>query len=264
MIFINTRPIHQATALSAYLNSSHTKQILTTPLQVIDMPLLNITPITPNQASLGKLNRLGEYRILIIISVNAWQCAKPFVDIANLASLSQQNLAVVAVGKTTAHALSAHAIHCQTPASASNEAMLAMPIIQNLKQNDQVMIWRGIGGRTLLCDTLQACNIKVDGIAFYERTKPNLPSQTVWQQHLNQSTPNKTIVLITSEQAFLHWHAHSQKWAKQSYYIALGTRLTHIIQNKLPNIAKTRILTVNDLAHNSILQAILTIQHNND
>lgn len=257
MIFVNTRPHHQATALSAYLKQPKVRQMLGEPLCVVDMPLLKIMPISLSESSLHKLGCLSDYRVLVVVSVNAWQYAKDLVDVATLTTLSRQSLTVIAVGAATAHALMACGVHCQMPKTANNEGMLAMSAINNLTATDKVMIWRGVGGRTLLNDVLQARGMTVDGIAFYERTKPD--ALNLQPLCADDAAQTDIVVLITSQQAFEHWCQSAQDLAGAVTYIALGARLTSLVQHKSKE--GVRVLMINDLAPDSILQAILTIQH---
>ncbi len=260
MIFVNTRPHEQALALSAYLKQPNITQMLGAPLTVVDMPLLNIEPISLSESSLHKLNHLPDYRVLVVVSVNAWQYAKRFVDVARLAVLSRQGLTVIAVGDATARALGECDVCCQLPMLASNEGMLAMSAIKHLGKTDKVMIWRGVGGRRLLHDVLQARDIVVDGIAFYERTKPKvLDVQPLYADDVAQTD---IVVLITSQQAFEHWCDSAQDLLTCVTYIALGARLTKLIHDRLlPMRHDLRVLRVESLAPDSIAQAILTIQH---
>ncbi len=92
------------------------------------------------------------------------------------------------------------------PQTANNEGMLTLPQIKSLTAHDRVLIWRGVGGRRLLHDTLVAKGVHIDAIEWYERTTPSdlydnfsaiLPTLP--------TTPNHAHVIISSEMAYQAW-----------------------------------------------------------
>ncbi|WP_368039515.1 uroporphyrinogen-III synthase, partial [Psychrobacter sp. DAB_AL32B] len=109
---------------------------------------------------------------------------------------------------------------------ANNEGMLAMPEIESLQAGDKLLVWRGLGGRRLLVDTLQARGVHIDSIAWYERTMP-IDAMAQYQQWLvqllvQQSLPQtlsveqpKPIVIISSGTAFEHWESVVKALAAQ-------------------------------------------------
>lgn len=147
------------------------------------------------------------------------------LDISN-SQLSQLTAPseLIAVGMGTAEVLQqAHlainSYQVRQPTIANNEGMLAMPEIDGLRAGDKLLVWRGLGGRRLLVDTLQARGVTIDSIAWYQRTIPNEAAANYlhwWQQH-SLSQPAKpllpvsaeysprTIVIISSGSAFENW-----------------------------------------------------------
>jgi len=124
---------------------------------------------------------------------------------------------IIAVGEATAAVLQSNELpvanqQVRQPAIANNEGMLAMPEIEKLKAGDKVLIWRGLGGRRLLVDALQARGVHIDSIAWYERVMP-ADASAHYQQWLKQFSGHhmpplqqpKPIVVISSGTAFEHW-----------------------------------------------------------
>jgi uroporphyrinogen-III synthase len=168
---------------------------------------------------------------------------------------------IIAVGEATASILQAANYEVLQPTMASNESMLAMPKIARLQTGDKVLIWRGLGGRRLLVDTLQERGIQVDSIAFYERVLPDLAMMEYeqWLTHdltLNssmtddlvidssivnseQSVSFKPIVVISSGTTFEHWR-HTVNQSKYSdiitladfNYVVLGVRLAKMLARR--------------------------------
>ena len=161
----------------------------------------------------------------------------------------RQNLSapshLIAVGEATAAVLNeakikAASYHVLQPRVANNEGMLAMPEIDSLQAGDKLLVWRGLGGRRLLVNTLQARGVHIDSIAWYERIMPH-EACTQYNQWLQQfataaslpSSPSTTlasapepavpaapstaqhpkpipkqskpVVIISSATAFEHW-----------------------------------------------------------
>ncbi|MFK3916770.1 uroporphyrinogen-III synthase [Psychrobacter sp. NPDC078501] len=232
-IVINTRPVERAAPLTQHLQAAG--------LIVVEMPMLTLRPrpTTDLDVALMRQWMAGEYKALVIVSPTAaasglvaWQSlehekrkykAKDGND--NYAQRLSKGLSLpsplVAVGEATAAEFSQVRIDTTDyqilqPETANNEGMLAMPEIDSLQADDKLLIWRGLGGRRLLVDTLQARGVHIDSIAWYERTMPidAMAEYQQWQQDfLTHSIASdiallkqpKPIVVISSAAAFEHW-----------------------------------------------------------
>ncbi|WP_201547484.1 uroporphyrinogen-III synthase [Psychrobacter sp. Pi2-1] len=232
-IVINTRPVERAAPLTQYLQAAG--------LTVVEMPMLTLRsrPTTDLDIALMRQWLAGEYKALVIVSPTAatsgltvWQLldhkkreykAKDSTD--KYAQRLSEGLSLpsplVAVGEATAAEFSQVRIDTTNyqilqPETANNEGMLAMPEIDSLQAGDKLLIWRGLGGRRLLIDTLQARGVHIDSIAWYERTMPidAMAEYQQWQQaFLTHNTASdiallkqpKPIVVISSAAAFEHW-----------------------------------------------------------
>ncbi len=235
-IVINTRPIARAAPLTNHLQVAG--------FTVVEIPMLTLQPrpTTDDDLALMRAWLAGEYKALVIISptaatsgLNVWQSlvhsehddsgdAQPDNKAANIASEASEALVapsqIIAVGQATAAALTQANIDAanyqvRQPEVANNEGMLAMPEIERLQAGDKLLIWRGLGGRRLLVDTLQARGVHIDSIAWYERSMPTeaMIQYQQWQQDFfacNQTTNTtpkqaKPIVVVSSGAAFEHW-----------------------------------------------------------
>ena len=228
-IVINTRPVERAAPLTQHLQVAG--------LIVVDMPMLTLRPRQTTDLDIALMHQwmAGEYKALVIVSPTAaasglvaWQSlehekrkykAKDGND--NYAQRLSKGLSLpsplVAVGEATAAEFSQVRIDTTDyqilqPETANNEGMLAMTEIDSLQAGDKLLIWRGLGGRRLLVDTLQARGVHIDSIAWYERTMPidAMAQYQQWQQDfLTHSTTSsqqpKPIVVISSAAAFEHW-----------------------------------------------------------
>lgn len=224
-VVINTRPLERAPPLTEHLQTAG--------LSVIDMPMLTLQPRAVSATDIGLMRRwlAGDYKALVIVSPTAaasglavWQALVQELQVTDKSKLSTSGILsvnkapshLIAVGAATAAVLQDPNLQldCQIrqPIVANNEGMLAMPEIEQLQAGDKLLIWRGLGGRRLLVDTLKARGVHIDSIAWYERTLP-IDASTNYQQwlqqfllqNLDQSQPLKPIVIISSGTAFEHW-----------------------------------------------------------
>ena len=299
-LVINTRPVERAAPLTRHLQEAG--------LSVVDMPMLTLQPrlTTDSDMILMRQWLAGEYQALVIVSPTAaasglaiWQLlerehqANGATDKEVEAIEGSSNILVapshlIAVGEATAAVLNeaklSNAIYqVLQPAIANNEGMLAMPEIDSLQAGDKLLVWRGLGGRRLLVDTLQARGVHIDSIAWYERKMPidAMMQYQQWLQDFNNrnatvgitaSQQVKPIVIVSSGTAFEHWESIVQ--AAKTFdvvaehqvmlvnaplklsdfsYVVLGERLANMVAEQ--NLSYWR---VEDLAPETILTAIKT------
>ena len=247
-ILINTRPTHRGDAI---------RQM--TGVMMVDLPLLEIRslPIADDVQAMMMQFCQGAYDALIITSVESARRALDYLHTHQVDIPTHPNTPIIAVGTATAQVMQAHGFDVILPQTANNEGMLTLPQIASLTAHDRVLIWRGVGGRRLLHDTLTAKGVHIDAIEWYERTTPSdlydnfsaiLPTLP--------TTPNHAHVIISSEMAYQAWaslpHAETRY-----HYLALGERLARIIRTHEPSAA---ISMIDDLSVQAIGRAISIAQ----
>ena len=299
-LVINTRPVERAAPLTRHLQAAG--------MSVVDMPMLTLQPrlTTDSDMILMRQWLAGEYQALIIVSPTAaasglaiWQLLerehqangatdKEIEGIKGSSNILVAPSHLIAVGEATAAVLneaklSNASYQVLQPAIANNEGMLAMPEIESLQAGDKLLVWRGLGGRRLLVDTLQARGVHIDSIAWYERKMPidAMMQYQQWLQDFNNrnatvgitaSQQAKPIVIVSSGTAFEHWESIVQ--AAKTFdvaaehqvmsvnaplklsdfsYVVLGERLANMVAEQ--NLSYWR---VEDLAPETILTAIKT------
>ena len=299
-IVINTRPVERAAPLTRHLQAAG--------MSVVDMPMLTLQPrlTTDSDMILMRQWLAGEYQALVIVSPTAaasglaiWQLLerehqansatdKEVEGIKGSSNILVAPSHLIAVGEATAAVLneaklSNASYQVLQPAIANNEGMLAMPEIDSLQAGDKLLVWRGLGGRRLLVDTLQARGVHIDSIAWYERKMPidAMMQYQQWLQDFNNrnatvgitaSQQAKPIVIVSSGTAFEHWESIVQ--AAKTFdvaaehqvmsvnaplklsdfcYVVLGERLANMVAEQ--NLSYWR---VEDLAPETILTAIKT------
>ena len=302
-IVINTRPVERAEPLTQYLQAAG--------LTVVDMPMLTLQPrlTTDNDMMLMRQWLAGAYQALVIVSPTAaasglaiWQLLEQErqvidghdkeVEGVEGDSETFETLAapshLIAVGEATAAVLNEAKLpfaryQVLQPVIANNEGMLAMPEIESLQRGDKLLVWRGLGGRRLLVDTLQARGVHIDSIAWYERKMPidAMVQYQQWLQGFNNgdaayditaSQQAKPIVIVSSGTAFEHWQSIVQATELLNVaagqpamsvnapltlsdfaYVVLGERLANMVAEQ--HLSYWR---VEDLAPETILTAINT------
>ena len=296
-VVINTRPIERAAPLTQHLQAAG--------IAVIDMPMLTLDSRATTAQDMGLMRQwfAGDYQALVIVSPTAaasglavWQAleCQAQKSCENVSAQKETELKalkapthLIAVGEATAAVLNdtkldAASYQVLQPLIANNEGMLAMPEIESLQAGDKLLVWRGLGGRRLLVDTLQARGVHIDSIAWYERKMPSdaMAQYEEWQtqflaqpslQQTSSVVQPKPIVIVSSGTAFEHWEtvvkavaakvveskssmdkpAHPALQLTDFAYVVLGERLANMVARQ-----QLSYWRVEDLAPTTILAAI--------
>ncbi|BCM23781.1 uroporphyrinogen-III synthase [Methyloradius palustris] len=187
-----TRPASQATKLSKLITENGGTPIL--------FPLIEITTLDDYGVFEQKISELNEYHWAIFISSNAVQHGMPRL-LKHFGHIPS-NLKFAAIGPVTANELAKFgALDVLTPQDRfDSESLLGLSEMQSVK-NQRIMIFRGIGGREILAETLKTRGAQVDLAECYQRTNPQMDTNllaTLWQ--------NKQLhaVVVTSSEAMRH------------------------------------------------------------
>lgn len=158
-------------------------------------PLLAISRVI-NADIQNKLRMLNNHDAIICISQNATQFG---LDALNELSVTPaSHIQWFTMGKSTSDVLRARGLSVTTPDHAGiSEVLLALPWFTSAC-NKRVMIWKGIGGREVLEQTLIAKGATVESVELYQREMPvyapNALDQVLIEHDIN-------IIMITSGQA---------------------------------------------------------------
>lgn len=187
-----TRPLEQATPLAALIREQGGEPI--------SFPLLAIEPLEDDAALAPALDALAHCDWVIFISSNAVEQGMPHVR-RHYPQLPHQ-LRFAAIGPATAAELGRHGIaQVLTPQGRyDSESLLALPQMQDIRGR-RVMIFRGVGGRELLAETLRDRGAQVSFAECYRRINPqhdagNLPA--LWQNGQLHA------LVVTSSEALRH------------------------------------------------------------
>ncbi len=197
-----TRPIAQAGKLSKLIQAAGG--------DVISFPLIEIVPLDHYQTFENTISHLDSYDWAIFISSNAVQNGMPFVSKFNLPA----SLKFAAIGPSTSAELATFGVKntlipiCRF----DSESLLALPEMQAV-QHQKVMIFRGIGGREVLAETLKSRGAKVEFAECYQRINPQKDLNQLTAFHLKEALD---AIVVTSSEAMRHLlaMANHQAWIK--------------------------------------------------
>jgi uroporphyrinogen-III synthase len=183
-----TRPLGQANRLSSLIQEAGGNVHL--------FALLEIVPLTDYQKFDEKITQLNQVDWAIFISSNAVQNSLPRV-IEKLGTVPGK-LKFAAIGPKTAADLAEFGIqNTLTPQDRfDSEALLALPEMQQVK-NQKVLIFRGIGGREVLAETLKQRGAIVEFAESYQRINPQKDLNTL--EELTKQHKLDAIVVTSSE-----------------------------------------------------------------
>jgi uroporphyrinogen-III synthase len=159
---ILTRPVLQAQELSRLIEAAGGRGIV--------FPALEIIPRMPDPADQAKIRAVD---MAIFISVNAVACGLRYASLPH-------DLPLAAIGNATAAALQrAGYRNISVPAQgADSGALLATPALRDV-DGKRIAIFRGVGGRETLRDTLRQRGAKVEYIECYIRRRPDVAPDVV-------------------------------------------------------------------------------------
>ena len=187
-----TRPQDQATKLTALIELAGG--------HAISFPLIAIAALEDYRIFQTQLEKLPGYDWAIFISSNAVQHGMP--RLLQQFGGTPAGLRFAAIGPVTAAELKKFGIDdTLIPDDRfDSEALLALPEMHNLASR-KVMIFRGVGGREILAETLRQRGAHVEFAECYRRTNPQNDLQVLenrWHQG------ELDAIVVTSSEAMRH------------------------------------------------------------
>lgn len=207
---LNTRPAHQAAALSAALAAAGAR--------VSELPLIAIEPLPLAPADERLLLDLDRYDGIFFVSANAAQ--RGLDAVANAWPQWPWRLPAYAVGERTAEVLRDAGLDVVVPARPDSEGLLDLPALQDVAGR-RFLLCRGDGGRELLPETLRGRGAVVDVLALYRRVLP--AAAAVQWQALAPAMPD--VVVLTTPDALRHWQAVAGPAATAPAWLVASPRL---------------------------------------
>lgn len=182
-----TRPAHQAEPLCRLI-----EQYNGTPIR---FPVLEIADIEDNHHLSTQIARLDEFDIAIFISPNAVNKA---IARIKLSRNWPNKIKIAAVGKSSAKALDSLGLIVDIFPSLSfnSEALLELEPMLNVAGKN-IIIFRGVGGREHLAETLRSRGANVEYAECYRRIKPKIDASDIIKRGENGEIK---IIICTSNE----------------------------------------------------------------
>jgi uroporphyrinogen-III synthase len=169
-VIVVTRPAHQSAALAEGIRAAGGEALLFPALEIVPVDTRSLAPL---------LSRLSGFDMAIFISPNA---ARFGMAAIRESAAMPENIEVFAVGPGTAKTLETLGLSGVTvPPGQDSEALLALPQLQQVT-GKRIAIFRGVGGRPLLADTLRARGATVDHVECYRRRCPDADAGPLLQR----------------------------------------------------------------------------------
>ena len=190
-----TRPTRQNDAL--------VQQLRALGASVSAIPLLAINPLQePAQRAKidTTLQQLADYQIAIFISQNAAE--QVLLALAARSLDWPSHIQTYAIGSATTQFLATNGISATSPLQMNSEGLLALPALQHVA-GQRCVIFRGLGGRETLAQTLRARGAVVD---YCELSCRQLPPEagTQWSGWIAGLHTHSALVCINSTETLNH------------------------------------------------------------
>ncbi len=180
--------------------------------ETVAVPVLEIAPVEDDaqiQALKDNVLALDDYAVLIFVSQNAVEFGFNWIE--DYWPQFPTGLTCLAVGAKTEQAMAQRLAKLGIPAQnmkeansrMDSEALLALPCLQHVSDT-KVLIFRGVGGRTKLYESLQARGAKVKHCELYRRLVPRTAEQQLRDIHLK---PGQDIVTLFSGESLQNFDA---------------------------------------------------------
>jgi uroporphyrinogen-III synthase len=159
-----TRPAHQAAELTRLIRTAGGRPL---PFPVIE--IRDIDDLAPVHAV---IDRLDEFSVAVFVSPNA---AEKGMALVRARRAWPPRLKAAAVGSGGVKALARHGVtDVIAPVDRfDSEALLELPVFA-LVYGKRIVVFRGIGGRELLSETLRERGAVIEYVECYRRIRPHL------------------------------------------------------------------------------------------
>jgi uroporphyrinogen-III synthase len=185
-----TRPADQATKLAELICDAGGTAIL--------FPLIEISPLGDYSQFEAVISDITQYDWAIFISSNAVQNGMPRL----IKQGAPKNLQFAAIGPVTSKELQSFGVtNVLSPKDRfDSESLLALPEMHDVS-NKKVMIFRGVGGRDVLAETLKARGAQVTFAECYQRINPQTDCNLLAQLYAEKKLHS---IVVTSSEAMRH------------------------------------------------------------
>lgn len=256
---INTRPADRAALLSTAIRQAG--------YRVTELPLLQLDALPLSPALSDQLGRIAQVQCVIVVSPTAADIGLHYLRQCGL-DVQQLALQWIAVGQGTAQVLQQAGLPVLVPELETSEGVLALQGVIDPQAVQQVMIWRGIGGRELMLRSLDEQGYVVHNVLLYRR---GLPVHAFEQFKLLCGQP-PAVLLLSSGESWRYWQqlaqqarTHIQAQAQPasvnlSHILVLGERVHRLVQQAMQvQHPAVQVIRINSLRAEHVLPALAVL-----
>lgn len=253
--FLNTRPTDRAQPLTLALEQAG--------WHVDELPLLELIPLPVTEQDQNALLQLVEQppRVIVVVSPTAARLGLNALDALSIKAAALP-IRWLAVGHGTAQVLNAVGISADVPELETSEGLIASSALSDLVVDERVMVWRGIGGRELVQESLLARGVRLQVLNLYQRQLPT-SSKALWVNYCS-TTSNSVkkydkhppdVVLLSSGESWRYWRELAGEQALTPWLLVMGQRLMDEVVQLTP-----RIRRLTSLQPQHILEVVTEIE----
>lgn len=234
--FLNTRPTDRAQPLTQILTQAG--------WHVDELPLLELIALPVSEQDQIALKQLAIQppRVVVVVSPTA---ARLGLQALEELKLHVEGLPIrwLAVGQGTAQVLQSAGIVAEIPELETSEGLIASSALSDLVVDELVMVWRGIGGRELVQQSLLARGVRLQVLNLYQRQLP-MSSQVLWLSDYSayRNSVKKydkhqpDVVLLSSGESWRYWCQLAGEQALTPWLLVLGQRLMDEVVQLTPRV----------------------------
>lgn len=251
MHVINTRPADRAAALTdALQQAGHA---------VAELPLLQLDALPLNALLSDQLGQIVQVQCVIVVSPTAAEIGLVYLRQSGI-NVQQLALQWIAVGQGTAQVLQEAGLPVVVPELETSEGVLALQGVIDPHVVQQVMIWRGIGGRELMLRSLDEQGYVVHNLLLYQRGLP----ACAFKQFRQLCGQAPAVLLLSSGESWRYWQQLARQAAPESlnvsHVLVLGERVYHMVQQAMQlQHPAPQVIQLASLRPESVLAALAAL-----
>ena len=236
--FLNTRPTDRAQPLTLALEQIG--------WSVDELPLLELIPLPVTEQDEDALLQLVTQppRVIVVVSPTAARLGLQALDALNI-NVASLPIRWLAVGHGTGQILQASGISADVPELETSEGLIASSALSDLVVDELVMVWRGIGGRELVQQSLLARGVRLQVLNLYQRQLP-ASSKALWVNYCSTTSDSVNkydkhqpdVVLLSSGESWRYWCELAGEQALTPWLLVMGQRLMDEVVQLTPRIRR--------------------------
>lgn len=236
--FLNTRPTDRAQPLTLALEQAG--------WHVDELPLLELIPLPVTQQDQNVLLQLLTQppRVIVVVSPTAARLGLLALEALKIHAASLP-IRWLAVGHGTAQVLKAVGVSADVPELETSEGLIASSALSDLVVDELVMVWRGIGGRELVQESLLARGVRLQVLNLYQRQLPDA-SQALWANYCATTSHSvkkddkhlPDVVLLSSGESWRYWRELAGEQTLTPWLLVMGQRLMDEVVQLTPKIRR--------------------------